>query len=285
MSTTTTPAGAAALPPVTGTVGLGALVRAELIKIRTTRLWWGLLLVGVLLVAAFTALFAALAGAEGAAGEGGVLSGPDDPAALRTIYGTGFTSGYIYPLVIGIIGMTGEYRHMTITPTLLAIPRRGRLVAAKFLAYFATGLAYGTVLTVAAVAAGGLVLAIRGYSLGLGAEGVPRTLALGLLGCGVWAIFGLGLGTLIRNQVVAIIVALAFVFFLEPLLVFVLNAVEWGAVAQFLPGAASAAITAGDDGGAGFDQLPWWGGALVLAAYGLILGAVGALLTTRRDVT
>jgi TM2 domain-containing membrane protein YozV len=266
-------------------VGLGASVRAELLKIRTTRLWWGLLLVGVALVLLFSGLFAGISGQEGAAADGSQLLAPDDPAALRSIYGTGFTSGYIFPLVLGIIGMTGEYRHMTITPTLLAIPRRGRLVAAKFLAYLIAGLTYGAVLMLAAVVGGGVVLLLRGYSLGLGAEGVLRTLALGVLGSGVWAVFGLGLGTLIRNQVVAIIVALSFSLIVEPLVVLLLNAVEWGTVAQYLPGAASAAIMAGADAGTGFEQLSWWAGALVLTAYGLLLGALGALLTTRRDVT
>jgi hypothetical protein len=264
--------------------GLVPLVRAELLKGRTTRLWWGLLLVGVVIVAAFAALFAGIAGQD--TGEGGPVISPSDPASLRAIYGVGFTSGYFIPLVLGIIGMTGEYRHMTITPTLLGVPRRGRLVLAKVVAYLLLGLAYGAALMLAAIVGGGLVLAARGYGLGLGAEGVPRTVALGVLGCGVWAIFGLGLGTLIRNQVVAIVAVLVFVFIAEPLLSFGLNAVSWGGnIAQFLPGSASSAIAAGTDGGQDLQRLSWWAGTLVLVAYGLVFASIGAALTTRRDVT
>lgn len=275
---------------VTATVGPGipALVRAELLKVRTTRLWWGLLLGGVALVLLFSALFAAISGADTTGGDGGGGNplDPQSPATLRLIYGTGFTSGYFLPLVLGIIGMTGEYRHQTITPTLLAVPRRGQLVLGKVLAYLLAGLVYGVVLTVAAVLGGGTVLLVRGYGLGLGADGVPRTLLLGVLGCGVWAVFGLGLGTLLRNQVVAIVVALVVVFVVEPIAGVLLGLTDvGGAVAQFLPGAASGAIVAGSTAGQTVQQLSWWQGAGVLTLYGLAFAALGAALTTRRDVT
>ena len=268
--------------------GLPALVRAELLKLRTTRLWWALLLVGMALVLLSSVLLAAIASPDtsvGGDGGGGPVLDPQAPGTLRLIYGTGFTNGYFIPLVLGIIGMTGEYRHQTITPSLLATPRRSRLVLGKVLAYLLAGLAFGAALTATAVAGGGTVLTVRGFGLGLGAEGVGRTLLLGVLGCGVWAVFGLGLGTLVRNQVVAIVAALVVVFIVEPLASFLLGFTDVGAsIAQFLPGAASGAIVAGT-APEGVTQLQWWQGAGVLTLYGLVLAAVGAALTTRRDVT
>jgi len=275
-------------PSSTPAAGLPALVRAELLKLRTTRLWWALLLVGVvwvLLSSVVLTLIATLETSMDGGGGGAPVFDPQSPGTLRLIYGSGFLNGYFIPLVLGIIGMTGEYRHETITPALLAVPRRGRLVLGKVLAYFLAGLAYGTALTATAVVGGGAVLALRGFGPGLGAEGVWRTLLLGVLGCGVWAVFGLGLGTLVRNQVVAVIVALVLVFIVEPAAGFFLGFTSAGAsIAQFFPGAASGAIVAGT-ATEGMRQLEWWQGAGVLTLYGLVFAGLGAALTTRRDVS
>ena len=51
-------------------------------------------------------------------------------------------------LVLGVLIITGEYRHKTVTPTFLAEPRRGRVVIAKLGVSFGGGIALG-VLTMA----------------------------------------------------------------------------------------------------------------------------------------
>jgi len=38
-------------------------------------------------------------------------------------------------LILGVIGMTQEYRHRTATPTFLTTPRRGNVVIGKLIAY------------------------------------------------------------------------------------------------------------------------------------------------------
>ncbi len=264
---------------------MSGLVGNELLKLRTTRMWWILLLAAVALLALVAALNAAFAG-QTINGTPSGIGSPDDPAVLRTLYGAALSTGSIFPLVIGILGMTGEYRHKTITPSLLAVPRRGRLVAAKVIAYLLVGLGMGVVMTAAVVAAAGTTLASRGYPLGLGADGVPRTLALAVLGCGIWAVFGLGLGTLVRNQIAAIVIALGAELLVEQLLVFFLNKLSYGGqVAQFLPSAANQAIAAGSTAGLDSRLLPWWGGALTLTGWGVLFAVLGLLMTTRRDVT
>jgi ABC-type transport system involved in multi-copper enzyme maturation permease subunit len=181
--------------------------------------------------------------------------------------------------------MAGEYRHLTITPTLLAVPRRSRLVAAKVVAYLVAGFGYGIVFVLAGAVLGGIIVVARGYPLGLGAEGVVRSILLAMLACAIWTVFGLGLGTLIRNQIVALLAGIAFGVLAGPLLALALQAAHAGAVAQYLPNQASAALVQGANGGIEQTLLPWWGGALVLLAYGVVFAAVGSVLTTRRDVT
>ncbi|MGZ4613507.1 MAG: ABC transporter permease, partial [Kineosporiaceae bacterium] len=264
--------------------GLGLLVDTELLKLRTTRVWWGLLITGVLLAFVNSGLLAGTAGMS--LGNGAAPSPtPRDPAMLRSIYTGGFSYGYVIALCLGVLGMAGEYRHQTITPTLLAVPRRGRLVAAKLVAYMLAGLGYGIVIILAGGALGAVIVAARGYPLGLGASGVARALVLSMLGCALWAVFGLGVGTLIRNQIVALFVAIAVAVLIAPLLAFGLQAAHAGSVAQYLPNQASAALVQGTNGGIEQQLLPWWGGLLVLLAYGVVFAVLGAALTTRRDIT
>ena len=273
----------AEVPVAPSAPGLGRLVATELLKLRTTRVWWGLLLTGILLAFLNSGLLAATAGLS--LGNGRPSPPPTDPAMLRSIYTGGFANGYIITLCLGVLGMAGEYRHQTITPTLLAVPARGRLVASKLVAYLLAGLAYGVVLVAVGAVLGAVMLTARGFPAGLGAPGVARSMLLAALGCAVWAVFGLGVGTLITNQIVALLTAIGAAALAGPLLALALDAAKVGAVAQYLPNQASAALVQGTNGGIEQQLLPWWGGALVLLAYGVLFAVLGALLTTRRDVT
>ena len=127
------------------------------------------------------------------------------------------------------------------------------------------------------------MILIRGYDLGLTTPGLWRAAALAVLAVAVWTMLGLGVGTLIRNQVAAILIAVAITFLVEPLLGLALNALDLDVVAKFLPSSASSAMTspAATIG----DLLPWWGGALVLTGYALLFAAVGVALSVRRDIT
>ncbi len=246
--------------------GLGRLVATELLKLRTTRVWWGLLLTGILLAFLNSGLLAGTAGLS--LGNGRPSPPPTDPAMLRSIYTGGFANGYIITLCLGVLGMAGEYRHQTITPTLLAVPARGRLVVSKLVAYLLAGLAYGVVLV-----AGGAVLGAVSWRARVPGRarrpGVVRSMLLAALGCAVWAVFGLGSGRSITNQIVALLTAIGFAALAGPLLGLALDAVKVGAVAQYLPNQASAALVQGTNGGIEQQLLPWWGGALVLLAYGV----------------
>lgn len=259
------------------------LVRSELTKILTTRLWWALLAGAALYAALQSGVTAAFAGVDPGAGQ---PPSPDldTPEAIRGVYaGAAFTGAYIFALVIGITGMTAEYRYETATPTFLATPRRTRVLAAKSLAHLAIGLAYGAVAVVAAFVAGGLVIAVRGHDLGLGTPGLWRAVPLALLAVALWTMVGLGIGTLIRNQVAALLVGIAVTFLVEPLVSVGLHAADLDAVGKYLPSRASSAMTS--PAATYGDLLPWWAGAVVLAGYAAVFAALGVWLSVRRDVT
>lgn len=260
-----------------------ALVRAELTKILSTRLWWGLLL-GVVVFTALQAGFTAgFAGVDPGAGAE-AMAGLEDPETIRGVYAAAaFAGAYIFALVLGVTGMTAEHRYQTATPTFLAVPGRARVVAAKAAAHLLVGVLYGVVAVLTALVVGGVVIAVRGAGLGLGADGLWQAVALAVLAVALWTLLGLGIGTLIRNQVAAILVAVAVAFLVEPLVTVALAAADLDEVAAYLPSTASTAMTSSAT--AFGELLPWWGGGLVMLAYAAAFTLVGVWLTVRRDVT
>ena len=259
------------------------LVRSELRKITSTRLWWGLLIGAVVYTVIQAGVTAATAGVA-LGGQPATTPGLDSAQTLRGIYaGSVVTGTYVCAMIIGITGMTGEYRYQTITPTFLVAPRRASVVVAKILAHLLLGALYGVVALVAALAVGVTVVAVRGHALGLGTPGLWRAAALAVLAVAIWAVVGIGIGTLIRNQVAAILIGVFIVFLLVPLLSLGLHALGLDWLAKWLPTNASAAITSPVNAFA--DYLDWWAGALVLLGYGLLFAALGIGLSTRRDIT
>lgn len=258
------------------------LVRAELTKTLTTRLWWGLLVGVAILTGLQAVLTAATAGVTSLGGPS--TPGLDEPETIRSVYAaSAFSGAYVFALVMGVTAMTGEYRYQTVTPTFLATPRRARVVVAKSVAQLGVGAGYGVVATLVALLGAGVVILARGEDLGYDTPGLWRAVVLGIVAVALWTLLGLGIGTLIRNQVAAILLALALGLVIEPIVGLALGAADLEELARFLPSAASQAVTSPVI--LGTDLLPWWGGALTMTAYGVVFAGLGVLLSVRRDVT
>ena len=104
-----------------------------------------------------------------------------------------------------------------------------------------------------------------------------------VLGTGLFAIYGLGLGALLKNQVVGIVVGLGFTLVVETIV-----AAIWPTIGEYLPGLAATALE--DAARSSFESantqlLPWWGGAVMLVVYGVALSVVGTSTTLRSDIT
>jgi ABC-2 type transport system permease protein len=261
------------------------LIRSEFRKITTTRLWWGLLL-GVVLSSLGLAVLLAILSEIATPGQPAPL-GVRDPQVVRGVYTAGLSISYLLALTLGIVAMAGEYRQRTMTATVLAAPRRSRIVLAKLVVLSAVGLGFGVAGALAGVVGGAAVIAAKGADPRLASDGIPRALALSVLAVALWAVVGLGVGTLIRNQVVALMVSIGVAQVGEPLVAFGLDAAGWGAAARFFPSRATSALIepATQSGAVSVSVLPWWGGALVLLGYAVVAGALGTLLTLRRDIT
>ncbi|MFT4211486.1 MAG: ABC transporter permease [Microbacterium sp.] len=264
---------------------------SELTKQFTTAIWWVLAIV----LAAYVGLTAAgLAAVIGAAASG-VLVGADASASelgsggTALLYSLANSVGYVFPLLIGALLVTGEFRHKTLTPTFLAIPRRGTVLGGKIIAGAVMGLIYGAVSVVVTVAGVAGLLALFRVDPELDSSDTWAMLGRILIASVLWVLVGIGTGLLVRNQVAAIVIVLAFTQFVEPLLrvggSFVSQLSE---VAKYLPGSAADALVGSSiytsmsaTSGA---ALEWWAGGLVLAAYAVVLLLAGHIFSWRRDV-
>lgn len=250
-----------------------ALVRAEWTKLFTTRVWIGLLLGSCALVSLGAVLTTTFAGDPAQPGQ------PPLPEVGTPMYerivlaGTGEAA--VLFLILGIIGMTQEYRHRTATPTFLTTPRRGRVVVAKLLGY-----ALAAVPLVLVLSAVNLVVVViaSGTAPSLGADNLEVIARAGLV-LVIYAVLGVGLGALLRNQVAAIVGGLVYLFVVEGLLQFVPATQP---VYTWLPGGATDAVLPTL---LQLELLEPWQGGLVLLGYGLVAAVLGTLLTVRRDVT
>lgn len=277
-----------------------ALVRAELRKYLTTRLSWAMPLAMFVLGAIFAAmqgLFLAVIG-EIPTGDGQVIRPTeiwDDLTVARMVYTGGVQMGYLLALVLGILSMSGEFRHRTLTATLLAAPRRGRLIVAKLAGLVVVVALNALAFVAGSVLGGAIMLAVGDAAVFPEPAELVGTLARMVLVLVLWGAMGFGLGVLIPNQVLALFVGVGFALLIEPLLGFGITFVDWLAdAAKFFPSQASLAaldLYSGVDpavrqslGGAE-DSLTWWVAALVLAGYAAVMVLIGWVLTERRDVS
>jgi ABC-2 type transport system permease protein len=247
------------------------LVRAELTKLATTRLIYGL--------AAVMAAFAVLTVAANILGVEGAPPLSADSLPMLVAAPVTLLSGAA--LLLGILGMAGEFRHQTVTQTFLVTPKRGRVVAAKLVAYPLAGIALAlSILAITAAVATGW-LAAMGITPSL-PEPVAYALGHVLLGAvlaaGLCALVGVGVAALVRNHVAALVGVAVWVLLVEGLLMSLLHAPS--SMAKWLPSAAAAALT--NPGGG---QLSRVAGSLLLAGYALALALVGTRLVVRRDIT
>lgn len=249
------------------------LVRAELLKLRTVRLPFWLLITTLALT-----LLGVVATVLTAGFEGNPLE-RESPELLARAAASA-SGGNIVLLILGIMLLTQEFRFGTATPSFLVSPQRSRVLVAKLFAVAITGLVFALVaVAVALVVAVGLI-ALRGDALVFDTSVLQVLLGVGLVML-LYGPIGVGVGALIRNQIGAIVGVLAYSFIVEQLLIALLPE-----VGKWLPGgAASAVLQLGDVATLRGDLLPVWGGGLVLLAYAAGFSYVGAQLTLKRDLT
>jgi ABC-2 type transport system permease protein len=236
-----------------------ALVRGEMIKVRTTRTALGFGLAAVLLVLAFV-LITILA------------ADPTTVQEKRDAFNVG--GALSVPLLLfGIVGATGEFRHRTLAPAVLISPHRGRLTLARLIAYAFTAALMGVAMVAVALAVG-LPLLAGQPGPDLASDDYVTVIAGGIIAATLCCALGVGIGVLVRNQVAGVVGALVWLFILEPLLPLIDDVLVKGSII-------GAAATLG---GARPDEVSWTGALLALGVWAGVFVVAGVLVDSRRDV-
>ena len=242
------------------------LLDSEWLKIRTTRtvVWY---LLGLVIIVGISVA-------------GQIANAPDsvlesEVGFIDTLEASGWAT--LFALLFGIIGLTGEYRHETITQTFLATPVRDRVVAAKVVVYAAAGLLLGVFALAVTLAMALPWLTAKQVDPTL----LDRDVGLFLLGllatAALWGALGLAFASVVPNQVGAIVSALIWLLIIETIVSGLLPD-----VAPYTPGGAARGLMRVSDGD---DLLPMWAAAAVSVGYVVALAVIGARLVVRRDVT
>jgi ABC-2 type transport system permease protein len=250
------------------------LIRAEILKLSTTRTFLALAIATAVLALVPTILVLAVAPEDALRGR----------EALDLING-GASVIFLVVLVFGILGMTGEYRHGTITYTFLVVPRRANVMLIKLLVYTLVGAGAAALTLVATQAIGVVGLSLRGLPQ-LWPNGDQLTsYARLVVTTGLVGAFGVALGALIRNQILTVAGALIWVFLEVTIIVPVLILLKPG-VAPWLPFTVfSQVVNAPVTGQAADIGLNAWQAFAVSIAYIAAASVAATLTTLRRDVT
>jgi ABC-2 type transport system permease protein len=246
------------------------LVGAEWLKLRSVRSFWGYLAAVIVFAGIGTAGTVGSARASDRAAESFI----PDLAGLATL-------SALIALVLGIVVVTGEFRHGTITPTFLAAPSRERVLASKALAGTLVFLLFGvlSLLVIAAVALPWLT--ITGDEIHFFDGEIGTRAAQTLLSAVLWGLLGVAIGSVVHSQVAALVGTLVWIFLVENLIVGLLGLLDSDGVTAYLPFRALDAA----DGTGGDNLISYWPAVAVSLGWIGLIGAAGVIRTRRRDIS
>jgi hypothetical protein len=194
------------------------------------------------------------------------------------ILGRGEFLAALFAGLLGAMSVTAEIRHGTIRPTFIFTPQRGRVMTAKAWVSMLLGVGFGLVAGGAALAVGAAVLRARRVDLLLDAGDMATLVVGSAAAASLWAVIGVGVGAVVRNQVPALVGICAWLLFVEGLLAG--DLLGLGTVGRFLPGMAAAAIS-GQEPDALLQPMT---GLAILVGYAALAAALGASAMSRRDI-
>jgi ABC-type transport system involved in multi-copper enzyme maturation permease subunit len=259
------------------------LIRAELLKLLTIRLTYGLLAVA----AAITALFATLEASRAGSPNTGVapLSTASGLSTATTV--TGFAM--LFAAVLGAIVTSGEFRHASATLTYLATPRRDRVLLAKVIVSAAAGVVSGLVAGVIATGVGLIFLAGDHTHVPLSTGTLLSHVGGAVCGAAALAALGAGLGSLVRSQLATVIGIFVWGIVIESIIGGLFTSIR-----PYLPYTAATTLAGVKLGNAAFGPahgesgiagpLPFIAALVLLVAVAVVISILAAQTTVQHDI-
>ncbi len=264
--------------PVARPVSFGCLMHSEWTKIRSVRSTvWSLVLL-VVITWGFTMLFVGLGAARWD------QTNPGDRAQIvadptNVILGSGVLLGQLAMCVLGVMVIASEYSTGMIRASLLAVPKRLPMLAAKAMVFGRLVLVIGVVVSFGSFFVGQPLLTDIA-PVSLSDPGVLRAVVGGGLYLAMVGLFALAIGAIVRHTAAGITGVIGFVLVLAPLTQ-LLPGSFGDHVHAYLPSEAGHLIAQAKQ--APNDLLTPWQGYGVFALWTAALLVVAAILLKRRD--
>lgn len=188
------------------------LLRAELRKLTTTRMPW---VFTAILVAIATINAVAVAFGTDMDGSKAFIASAADQQSLMAFAANAFMGAALF----GAVAVAREYAHRTVVPTYLATPRRSRALGAQYAAVGVAGSllsVIGAALTITAIA---IALPTTEYGFLVSVGGVSRVIAASAFAGACGAVFGGGIGALVRNTGGAVATTVLMLIIAPPLVI------------------------------------------------------------------
>jgi ABC-2 type transport system permease protein len=274
-----TAASAASLPDASHRPGFGHLMAAEWTKIRSVRSTVWTFISFTIVTIGFTALITWLTeshwyGLHAASRDASFLSNP-----VAGILGVGIFLGQLVIAVLGVLVISTEYSTGVIRASLLAVPRRLHMLAAKVVVFTMLLFVVTEIVCFCSFFLGSAILHAH-VPVSLSDHNVTRA----VIGCGLYltviGIWALGIGLLIRHTAGGIATSLGALFLLP--IVGPLLPDSWGAhINAYLPEQAGSVIV--NTSQSASQLLSAWQGFGVLCLWAAVLLAAAAFLLQKRD--
>jgi ABC-2 type transport system permease protein len=267
------------LPPASRGTSFGRLLLSEWTKIRSVRSTIWTLIIFVVVTIGFTTLFTWLTASNWTGPQAGQRDATIAADPVSFILGAGLGLGQLAIAVLGALLITTEYSTGVIRASLLAVPRRTPMLAAKAVVFAALILVLGEIISFGAFFIGSAILHSR-VPVSLSDPGVARAVTGSGLYLAVLGLFALAIGALIRHTAGGISTVIGVVFVL-PILSSLLPG-SWGAhINAYLPVQAGTLI--GHAHQQSSDLLSPWQGFGVFCLWTAVLLVAAGYLLNRRD--